>query len=62
MPAEIRQNRADSATWILLAWTLCSGRVPVGPGAVRAALCKPEKGLSQVLSGGAGGGARFGSL
>ena len=37
---------------------VCSGRVPVGPGAVRAAQCKPEKGLFQVLSGSAGGGAR----
>ena len=46
VPAEILQNKADSAAWILLACILrgtfsrsvmCSGRVPVGPGAVRAA-------------------------
>ena len=45
VPAEIRQKRAARAARILLAWTLrgtlsrsvmCSGRVPVGPGAVRA--------------------------
>ena len=35
---------------------MCSARVPVGPGAVRAALCKPAKGRSQSSPGGGGVG------
>ena len=66
-PVESLLKKAARAARTLLACTLrdtfnrsvmCSGRVPVRPGAVRGAWCRPAKGLSQSSSGGAEGHRR----